>query len=216
MKRIKQWFRSVEWKIDLDLERNPTLLKIRNLPTGKRVAVVAGAVLFVWMALEQWSWSWARSWSDEADRVELALSDARSLSSSVDPQAQTGAEFYGPIEPPSTENDGAQAMAEAVNAVVKKHATSGFSYDAQRASSRLSGAASVGGSGDRLSRVSGEVRFDATPAEAVKIISELESNPAIEAISALRIDKIENESRVTVRLTVEAWVFGARTPGRRA
>jgi hypothetical protein len=173
-------------------------------------------VLLVWMALEQWSWSWARAWSGEADRIELALSESRSLAGTVDPQAQTGAEFYGPIEPPSSENDGASAMAEAVNTVVKRHSTTGFSYDAQRASNRLAGAATVGGSGDRLSRVSGEVRFDATPAEAVKIISELESNPSIEAISALRIDKLENESRVSVRLTVEAWVFGARTAGRKA
>jgi hypothetical protein len=62
----------------------------------------------------------------------------------------------------------------------------------------------------------GEVRFEATPAEAAKIISELESNSAIEAISALRIEKMENDTRVSVRLTVEAWVFGTRSAGRRA
>ena len=213
---MKRWLRSLEWKIELDLERNPTLAKLRNLPPAKRAAVIVGAVLVAWLALEQWSWSWARQWGSEADRIERALAESRELAAEVDPVAQTGAEFYGPVEPPATENDGAQAMAEAVNSVVKKHSTTGFSYDAQRASTRLAGGGPFGGSGDRLSRVTGEVRFEATPIEAAKVIAELESNPAIEAISALRIEKLENESRVSVRLTVESWVFGARAPGRRA
>ncbi len=211
---MKQWLRSIEWKIDL--QDNPTLVKIRNLPPAKRAAVIGAAVLVAWMALEQWSWSWARAWSEQADRIQSALAESRALANSDDPMARTGAELYGPVEPPSSENDGAQAMAEAVNAVVKKHSTSGFSYDAQRASTRLPGAVNIGGSADRVSRVSGDVRFEATPAEAAKIIAELESNPAIEAISALRIEKLENDTRVSVRLTVEGWVFGARSTGRRA
>jgi hypothetical protein len=211
---MKRWIRSIEWKIDL--QNNPTLVKVRNLPPGKRAAVFAGVALVAWMALEQWSWSWARAWSDQADRIQRALAESRELAASDDPMARSGAELYGPVDPPSSENDGAQAMAEAVNSVVKRHATSGFSYDAQRASTRLSGAVNIGGASDRVSRVMGEVRFDATPAEAAKIIAELESNPAIEAISALRIEKLENETRVNVRLTVEAWVFGARSAGRRA
>ena len=211
---MKRWFRSIEWKIDL--QDNPTLVKIRNLPAGKRAAVIGAAVLVAWMALEQWSWSWARAWSEQADRIERALAESRSLAGSDDPMARTGAELYGPVDPPTSENDGAQAMAEAVNAVVKKHSTSGFSYDAQRASTRLPGTVNIGGTSDRISRVVGEVRFEATPAEAAKIISELESNPAIEAISALRIEKIENDTRLSVRMTVEAWVFGTRSSGRRA
>jgi hypothetical protein len=211
---MKRWLRSIDWKIDL--QNNPTVLKVRNLPPAKRAAVIGAAVLVAWMALEQWSWSWAREWSAQADRIQKALSESRELAGSDDPMARTGAELYGPIDPPSSENDGAQAMAEAVNAVVKRHSTSGFSYDAQRASTRLPGAVNIGGAADRVSRVMGEVRFEATPAEAAKIISELESNSAIEAISALRIEKMENDTRVSVRLTVEAWVFGTRSAGRRA
>jgi hypothetical protein len=211
---MRRFLRSIEWKIDL--ANNPTLVRIRNLPPGKRAAVIGAAVLVAWLALEQWSWSWARAWSDQADRIQRALAESRSLAGSDDPMARTGAELYGPVEPPTSENDGAQAMAEAVNAVLKRHSTGGFSYDAQRASTRLPGSVNIGGSADRISRVTGEVRFEASPAEAAKIISELESNPAIEAISALRIEKMENDTRVSVRLTVEAWVFGTRSSGRRA
>ena len=31
---MRQWLRSIEWKIDL--QDNPTLVKIRNLPPAKR------------------------------------------------------------------------------------------------------------------------------------------------------------------------------------
>jgi hypothetical protein len=212
---MKQRLPRIDWKLDLDPRNNPTLARVMALPPAQRAGVFVVALLLCWLALDQWSWSWAREWGSEADRMERALSDSRTLASSVDPVAQAGAEHYGPIEPPASESEGAEAMARAVVDVVKKHSTTGFSYDAQRASTRLSGIATLGGQGDRLSRVAGEVRFESSPAEAAKIISELESNPAIEAISALRIEKLESDQRVGVRLTVEAWVFGAPA-GRKA
>jgi len=204
----------MQWKIDFDLDRNPTLARFRSLSRGGKIAVAATAVLLAWVALEQWSWSWARDWAGECERIEAALSDSRQLASGADAVAVTGAELYGPVDPPSGESEGAEAMAQAVVDVVKRHGTTNFTYDAQRASSRLSGGATVGGS-QRLSKVSGEVQFEATPAETAKIISDLESNPAIEAVSALRIQKRENEGKVIVRLTVEAWVYAApRAAGR--
>lgn len=205
---------SMRWRIDFDLDRNPTLARFRSLPPAGKIGVAALAVLLAWMALEQWSWSWARAWADECDRIETALSDSRQLASGADASAVTGAELYGPVDPPSGESEGAEAMAKAVVAVVKRHGTTNFTYDAQRASTRLAGGASLGGA-QRLSKVSGEVQFEATPAETAKIIAELESDPAIEAVSGLRIQKRENEGKVVVRLTVESWVYAApRTPGR--
>lgn len=204
----------MQWKIDFDLDRNPTLARFRSLSRGGKIAVAAVAVLLSWVALEQWSWSWARAWADECERIEQALADSRQLAAGADAVAVTGAELYGPVEPPTGESEGAEAMAQAVVEVVKRHGTTNFTYDAQRASSRLAGGATVGGS-QRLSKVSGEVQFEATPAETAKIVADLEANPAIEAVSALRIQKRENEGKVVVRLTVESWVYAAaRTPGR--
>lgn len=213
---MKRALGSIQWKLDLDLDRNPTLARIRALPPGKRAAVVGGALLLAWLALEQWSWSWARDWSERGDRIEQALAESRALASGDDPAARAGAELFGPVEPPAGETEGAAAMTQAVVDVVKRHTTTNFSFDAQRASSRLPGNVTLAGASERLSRVSGELRFEATPSEAAKIIQELEASQAIEAISALRLEKIDNETRLKVRLTVEAWVFGSRGPGRRA
>ena len=209
-KRAKAAPAADRWRIDFDLDRNPTLARIRALPKSGQWAVAAVAVLMVWLALEQWSWSWARSWAEQADRIERALADSSELASSVDPLAGTGAELFGPVDPPGSESEGAEAMARAVVDVVKKHSVSQFSYDAQRASTRLGGAQTAFGS-QRLSRVQGELQFEATPAETAKIIAELESSPAIEAVSAVRMQRRENDNRVGVRMTVEAWVFAARS-----
>lgn len=205
---------SMQWKLDFDLDRNPTLARFRSLPRGGKIGVIAVTVLLAWVALEQWSWSWARDWASECERIEQALSDSRQLASGADAMAVTGAELYGPVDPPGSESEGAEALAQAVVEVVKRHGTNSFTYDAQRASSRLAGAATVGGS-QRLSKISGEVQFEATPAETAKIIADLESSPAIEAVSGLRIQKRENEGKVVVRLTVESWVYAAqKSPGR--
>lgn len=203
------------WRIDFDLDRNPTLARIRALPKAGQWGVAVAAVLLVWLALEQWSWSWARSWADQADRIERALADSRDLSASVDPVAGAGAELFGPVDPPGGESEGAEAMARAVVDVVKKHSVSQFSFDAQRASTRLGGAQSGFGS-QKLSKVQGELQFEATPAETAKIIAELEASPSIEAVSAVRMQRRENDNRVGVRMTVEAWVFASRSGAGRA
>ena len=60
----------------------------------------------------------------------------------------------------------------------------------------------------------GEVQFEATPEETAKIIADLEASPAIEGISSLGFQRREGERKLVVRLTVEAWVFAARSNGR--
>ncbi len=204
--------RTDRWRIDFDLDRNPTLARFRALPPAGKIACVALALLMTWLALEQWSWSWARSWADECERIERALSDSSELASGNDPVATTGAELFGLVDPPGGESEGSEALAGAVVEVVKKHAVSQFTFNAQRASTRMSGGAALGN--QKLSKVTGEVQFEATPAETAKIIAELEASQAIESVSALRMRR-DNEGKVSVQLVVEAWVFASRSGGGR-
>ncbi len=203
----------MNWDIQYHLNRNPTLARFYTLSTTGKGAAILVVLLLGWTALEQWSWSWARQWNAKADRIEQALSDSRELASGAEASAILGAELYGPINPPASESEGAEAMAQAVVEIVKRHNTTGFSYDAQRASSRLSGAATLG-TGQKLSKVTGELQFEATPEEAAKIIVEMEASPSIEAINSIRLQRREGELKVNVRMTVEAWVFSARSTGR--
>ena len=198
-------------RMEFDLDRHPTLARWRSLPRTGQIGVAAVIVLLGWLALEQWSWSWARNWSAEADRIEQALSDARRLAATPDASVSSGAELYGPIDPPGGESEGAEAMAKAVVEVVKRHTISNFSYDAQRASSSLPGApVMVGNSAQRLSKVTGELQFESSPEEAARIIEALEASPSIEAVNSVRLQRRDGERKVMVRLTVEDWVFAAR------
>jgi|GEM_PF-1950932 len=211
---MKLNFDKLNFDLNLNLDRNPTLARLQSLPLAGRIAVGAIALLLAWVALEQWSWSWARQWSQDADHIEQVLTTSSELASNADATAVIGAELFGPINPPASESEGAEQMAKAVVDVVKKHVAH-FSYDAQRASSRLSGSggATIAGN-QKLSKVTGDVQFEATPEETAKIIAELEANPAIEAINSLRIQRKDADRKVAVRLTVEAWVYAARTTGR--
>ena len=91
----------------------------------------------------------------------------------------------------------------------KKYSTSNFSYDAQRASTRLTGAST---SGEKIAKVSGELQFECSPDVFSKIIADIESSPAIESISSIRLQRKEAEKKLNVRMTVDTWVI----PGKSA
>ena len=53
----------MNFKLDFNLDRNPTLARIRSLPPVGRYGVIAVGILAAYMAIDSWSWSWARSWN---------------------------------------------------------------------------------------------------------------------------------------------------------
>ena len=164
------------------------------------VGIVLGFVLYV-----DWVWPIAERWNAESDRIEAVLD-----------RAEGNRLELGPIRIPSTEGEGSIALAETVNAAIRNHPVSNFSFDA-RAGARLPPAALreiASGAGDRVERVVGEIGFTSTPEEAADIIAELEASPDLESISRLRITRSQTlDRRVDVKMTVEAWVLGSR--GRR-
>ena len=68
----------------------------------------------------------------------------------------------------------------------------------------------IPGPGQRVEAIKGELRFEAKPSVTIQIISELESNPDIDAVSSVRLTKGEN-GRVDVQLTVMSWVLVSDT-----
>ena len=100
-------------------------------------------------------------------------------------------------------------MATAVVEIVKKYSTTNFSYDAQRASTRLSG---VSANGEKIAKVSGELQFECSADVFSKIVADIESSPAIESISSIRLQRKEAEKKLDVRMTIDTWVI----PGKSA
>ena len=199
----------MKFKLDFNLDRNPTLAQIRSLPTAGRYGVIALAILVAYFAVDSWSWSWARAWDLEADRIQKILSDSAKITANSSDTPAIGPETFGPVLPIGSESEGAQSMATAVVEIVKKYSTTNFSYDAQRASTRLSG---VSANGEKIAKVSGELQFECSADVFSKIVADIESSPAIESISSIRLQRKEVEKKLNVRMTVDTWVI----PGKSA
>jgi len=165
--------------------------------------------LAAYFAVDSWSWNWARTWNLEADRIQKILSDSAKITANSADTPSIGPETFGPVLPIGSESEGAQSMATAVVEIVKKYSTTNFSYDAQRASTRLSG---VSANGEKIAKVSGELQFECSADVFSKIVADIESSPAIESISSIRLQRKEAERKLDVRMTIDTWVI----PGKSA
>ena len=198
----------MKFKLDFNLDRNPTLAQIRSLPTAGRYGVIALAILAAYFAVDSWSWNWARTWNLEADRIQKILSDSAKITANSSDTPSIGPETFGPVLPIGSESEGAQSMATAVVEIVKKYSTTNFSYDAQRASTRLSG---VSANGEKIAKVSGELQFECSADVFSKIVADIESSPAIESISSIRLQRKEAEKKLDVRMTIDTWVIPGKS-----
>ena len=194
----------MKFKLDFNLDRNPTLAQIRSLPTASRYGLIALTILAAYFAVDSWSWNWARARNLEADRIQKILSDSAKITANSSDTPAIGPETFGPVLPIGSESEGAQSMATAVVEIVKKYSTTNFSYDAQRASTRLSG---VSANGEKIAKVSGELQFECSADVFSKIVADIESSPAIESISSIRLQRKEVEKKLNVRMTVDTWVI---------
>ena len=62
-----------------------------------------------------------------------------------------------------------------------------------------------------MGRLAADLRFEATPDAASAVITALDSDPAIDAISDLRITYRKDTKRVAVQMTVEKWGIVKKT-----
>ncbi|MHC4306938.1 MAG: hypothetical protein ACYSW2_21040, partial [Planctomycetota bacterium] len=105
---------------------------------------------------------------------------------------------------------------DAVNEVLKQHRVSDDSFNYRGPEKLPRGTlAQILRSGQRVERVTGDLRFDASPTEAIAIIAELESSPTIEAVSDVRMTLQGGRQKVRVDLTVESWIVSSERRSRR-
>jgi hypothetical protein len=184
--------------------------QISQLPPLLRVGLLAALVIGGYSLFNATTWKWARDTESEAARYEVELEKAnrRPL---VDRQLRDVVLAHGEVRLPAREADGALAMAETVNEVLKKHKEATKIADQARAATRLPGVGlgAVLGPAGKAAKVTRELRFEAPPHVASSIIKELESSPHIDAISAVRMS-VSSDAKgvnvVEVELTLEAWV----------
>ena len=186
--------------------------RFRQLPRAVQWAGLAAIGIGLFLLYDEHVRPITTTWHDHADEMltevgEAAKSENRSRQLRAMREPILG---LGAVETPSNEAQGSNALNDAVNEVLKRHSVTRDSFNL-RGATRLprNTLSKIIQTNQLVQRITGDFRFDAAPDEAVAIIAELESSPVIEAISSLRITRVSGTRKVTVDLTVEAWVVSA-------
>ena len=181
------------------------------LPSRQRWVVVVALAFAGYLLVDEYVWSWSRGWEAESMQIEAALrrGTVRRGTASVD-LARAVATF-GPVDPPADAARGREELAQAIEDVAKSRKVAGYSYEVRVGPRVKDPDAAV--LAPAIERVQAEVRFDTTADELLRIVADLESHPAVEAISALRIQRNDQSRKMNVQATIEAWVIAGR--GRR-
>lgn len=186
--------------------------RFRALPRAGQWASIAGVGILGFLLWDATISQWARDIDDSADIMLANVAQIREGAKVRDDFERLGEVIValGPAEKPDTQAEGAAKLNRVVNDVLKRHSVSNQSFD-MRLRGKLPPAALAGiTQGNRLDRLVGDLKFTATPAEALAVIAELESSPEIESINMVRITK-DAAQKVKVNLTVESWVISTDT-----
>ncbi|MHC4709371.1 MAG: hypothetical protein ACYTA3_02855 [Planctomycetota bacterium] len=192
--------------------------RYRRLPRAGQWAVAAalGAVLLIiWT---DYVLALAAVWNEQADAL---LADAREAAGGERRLSRMNGlrntiQGLGPVQRPGTESQAELALNDAVNEVLKRHRVSDDSFNYRGPEKLPRGTLSeILRTSQRAERITGDLRFDASPTEAIAIIAELEASPTIEAVSDVRMTLQGGRQKVRVDLTVESWIVSSERRSRR-
>ncbi len=189
----------------------------RRLPKTVRWSIGAAVVAVVFLLWNDYvvrlTDEWDRRSEDMLASVDKAAGDSQRLQSlRVLRPVVLG---LGAIDEPDNESAAEKRLNAAINEVLKQHTVSQDSFSYRGPSKLRRGTLSrVIQPGQQVERITGDLRFDATPGVAAKIIAQLEASPDIDAISSFRMTRQPGPRKVTVDLTVEAWIVTAERRGR--
>jgi hypothetical protein len=192
--------------------------RYRQLPRAGQWVIGAAAGIALFMIWNDYVMSWAAGWNEQADEL---LADAREAAggdrrlSRMDGLRNT-IQGLGPVQRPGVEAKAELALNDAVNEILKRHTVSHDSFNYRGPEKLPRGTLSqILRTDQRVERITGDLRFDASPAEAIAIIAELEASPTIVAVSEVRMALQGGRQKVRVDLTVESWVASSETRRRR-
>ena len=175
--------------------------RVQALPRDRRIAVYAALALIGWLAADELLWAPARTWSAESARIEQALDRGATRQGSVSTDLRRAVATFGPVDPPAPAATRREELARAIDEVMRRNKVAGYSFET-RFGQRVKESEGLG----PVERLQAEVKFE-VPAEMLPaLVAELEANPVIDGIAAIRIEKNEQARKLSVQATVESWV----------
>ncbi len=184
-----------------------------RLPASWQLGSLLVLVVISILVAQEHVWPTAERWNNDANAIERTLSNARSLERGLPPSIERIAVALGPIEVPRSAAPGATRLEETVGRICLRYGLVP-KIDA-RTGSRLPPNSPLSAmAGGRVDRLVCEMEFTADPDRLIAVIQDLESEPEIESIADLRLDRIDDGPDLDVKIVVEAWIVAAGGGGR--
>ncbi|MFO0827054.1 MAG: hypothetical protein U0572_02805 [Phycisphaerales bacterium] len=189
--------------------------RLMSLRPAYRWAIIAVIALGIYSFADEYPWAKAREFDQDSAKLERILDDAALRVGSVknSEEIKAAVNTFGRIRIPREERDGTQALSKSIDRVMKESASKfntivKYSLDVRSAGKFQSGAfPGIAQPGERVEKVVGELKFDASQDVAAMILRDLEASEDIESVSRVKLTKkSESEKKLAVQLTVEAWV----------
>ena len=192
--------------------------RFAQLPRAAQWGLIGAVVIIALLFYTDVLWKFADKWNDKADGIRSQVRQAALTNSGLDriDRMKDLISGVGPVVKPDTEGDANKALTQSVNAILKLHSVSNDDFKIRPPARLPTGTLEkiVQGRNQRVKRLTGELRFDASPEHTLAIIAELESSEDIESVSHVRLNKKPGTPKLSVRLTVEAWILSSGA-GRR-
>ncbi len=187
--------------------------RYQALPRSGKWVAVAGVALAAWLLLDSVIWPIADKLNARADNMESVLARAAARADALPGNSADAAIVLGPNSAPRPEAETKAKLSAAVDAALRKKNIANYGFDMRTAQalpqSILSEVASR--SGGQMGKLAADLRFEATPEAATAVITALDSDPAVDAISDLRLTYRKDTKRVSVQMTVEKWGIVKKT-----
>lgn len=199
-------------------EQSTWAQRFAQLPRAAQWALIGTVVIIAMLIYTDYLWKFADEWNDEADGIQSQVRQAALTNSGFDrlDRMKDLISGVGPVVKPTTEADANKALTQSVNAILKLHSVSNDDFKIRPPARLPTGTLEkiVQGRNQRVERLTGELRFDASLEHTIAILAELESSEDIESVSHVRLNKLPGTRKLSVRLTVEAWILSS-VAGRR-
>lgn len=193
--------------------------QFRQYPRALQWAIIAAFGIVLFLIWNDYIFALGQDWKLKGDAIISQVHEVRDAErlEARFRSIRDSIRSLGPVEVPSEEKQAAAAFDAVVNSLISdKYASeiSGENFSKTRGDRLRKGSLpGIIGAGERGEKIRGELEFESTPEVAMKIIADLESSPAIEEITEVRLSKSGNRN-VKVKLQMESWIITRDTSRR--
>ena len=158
-------------------EQSPWSRRFAQLPRAAQWGLIGAVVIIALLFYTDVLWKFADKWNDKADEIRSQVRQAALTNNGLDriDRMKDLISGVGPVVKPDTEGDANKALTQSVNEILKLHSVSNDDFKIRPPARLPTGTLEkiVQGRNQRVERLTGELRFDASPEHTMAILAEL-------------------------------------------